>query len=43
VTWNDVLKKDQQHNKAELEGHVYKMSWDWDPKDIDPDEDDGRM
>ena len=39
----DVLNMNWQHNKAELEGQVYKMSWDWDAKDIDPDEDNGWM
>ena len=34
---------DWQHNKAELEGHAYEMSWDWDAEDIDLDKDDGRM
>src|SRR5882724_12241946 len=34
---------DRQCNKAELEGHAYEMSWDWDAKDINLDEDDRRM
>ena len=38
-----MLKKDQQCNKAELEGHTYEISWDWDAEDIDPDEDNRRM
>ena len=37
------MLKVQKHNKAELEGHAYEMSWDWDAEDINPDEDDGRM
>ena len=32
---------DWQRNKAELEGQVYEMSWDWDTEDIDLDENDG--
>jgi len=38
-----MLKKDQQHNKAELVGCAYKMSWDWDAEDINLDKNDGRM
>jgi len=33
----EVLKMDWQQNKVELEGQAYKMSWDWDAEDINPD------
>ena len=39
----DVLNMDQQRNRAELEGWVYEMSWDWDAKDINLDENDGQI
>src|SRR5882724_6411456 len=43
ICQDNVLNVDQQHNKAELEGQAYKMSWDWDATDINPDKDDGYM